>query len=105
MLCFFFGSTMINFQIGYYVNLYEHIMRRSDIIIKSLSNGKALSNVNHYTMLLLIHYTFNVYYPYEGFGEWDVDVELSEAEEYIKRIYPAHLSNIGHYIKELWDVR
>ncbi|EMJ5884534.1 hypothetical protein RVX78_004594 [Enterobacter cloacae] len=82
-------------------------MRRSDIIINSLLNGKevGVGDVNHYTMLLLIHYTFNISYPYEGYGEWDIDVELSKAEEYINRIYPAHLSKIGLYIKELWDVR
>lgn len=80
-------------------------MRRSDIIINSLLNGKAGGDVNHYTLLLLIHYTFNNSYPYEGYGEWDVDVEHSKAEEYSNKIYPAHLSKIGLYIKELWDVR
>lgn len=56
-------------------------------------------------MLLLIHYTFNLSYPYEGYGEWDVDVECNSANEYSNRIYPAHLSKIGIYINELWDVK
>jgi hypothetical protein len=80
-------------------------MRRSDIIISSLLNGEYGSNVNHFTLLLLINYTFNIYYPYEGYGEWDIDVEKSKAEEYSNSIYPAQLSKVGLYIKELWDVR
>lgn len=83
----------------------EDVMRRSDIIINSILKDKKCGDVNHYTLLLLIHYTFNISYPYEGYGEWDVDVEHSKADEYCSRIHPAQLSKIGLYIKELWDVR
>lgn len=80
-------------------------MRRSEIIINCFTRDKKAGDINHYTLLLLINYTFNILYPYEGYGEWDVDVENSKADEYGNRIYPAQLSNIGLYIKELWDVR
>lgn len=80
-------------------------MRRSEVIIKSLLNSPENGNLDRLLLLMIVHYTFNTYYPYEGYGEWDVDVDDRSADQYLNSIFPAKLSKVSTYIKQLWDVR
>ncbi|MGK4357808.1 hypothetical protein [Enterobacter cloacae] len=78
-------------------------MRRCDLIISSLLNE--YDGFDYALLLMLVHYTFNVTYPYEGFGIWDEEISNYSANEYKQKIKPAEISKIDTYIKELWDVK
>lgn len=77
-------------------------MKRSDVIVQCLHHsGCGLLTLE---IKQQIEEVFHYYYPYENYGQWDIEISDTRAYAFSRTNQVSSVFHIFYLIQHLWDV-
>lgn len=61
-------------------------------------------NLSKTYVTLIIQVSFEYFYPFEKYSDWNIEISYLSASNYFQKKKSISIDNLFEYIRELWDI-